>query len=128
MSLKAAVPLRVFVGGEVSKPGVYDMPGDIDAVQAVIMAGGFLPSGDPRKTALIRRGSGGEAMLRTVDLGRAVRGVPRADSPALRRFDVVFVPRSGIANVGLFVQQYLRDTVPVQFSYATGAGNYLLTR
>ena len=128
VSLKAAVPLRVFVGGEVGKAGVYDMPGDIDAVQAVIMAGGFLPSGDPHRVALIRRGAGGRAMLRTVDLGPAVHHAPRADSPPLRRFDVVYVPRSGVANVGLFVQQYLRDTVPVQFSYATGAGNYLMTR
>lgn len=128
VSLKASVPLRVFVGGEVGKAGVYDMPGDIDAVQAVIMAGGFLPSADPHRTALIRRGEGGRPMLRTVDLGSAVHHAPVPDSPPLRRFDVVFVPRSGIANVGLFVSQYLRDTVPVQFSYATGAGNYLLTR
>ena len=94
----------------------------------VLMAGGFLPSGDPHRVALIRRGAGGRAMLRTVDLGSAVHHAPRADSPPLRRFDVVYVPRTGVANVGLFVQQYLRDTVPVQFSYATGAGNYLLTR
>src|SRR6201999_3797273 len=26
ISVKQAVPLRVFVGGEVEKPGVYDMP------------------------------------------------------------------------------------------------------
>ena len=128
VSLKAAVPLRVFVGGEVSKAGVYDMPGDVDALQAVIMAGGFLPTADPHKALLIRRGQGGRPMARTVDLGRAVYGAPRPDSPPLRRFDVVFIPRSGIAKVGLFVEQYLRDTVPVQFSYATGAGNYLLTR
>ena len=128
VSLKASVPLRVFVGGEVNKPGVYDMPGDIDAVQAVIMAGGFLPTGDPHRTALIRRGAGGRPMMRTVDLGSGVHHSPRADSPPLRRFDVIFVPRTGIANVDLFVQQYLVQTVPVQFSYATGGGNYLLTR
>ena len=46
----------------------------------------------------------------------------------LRRFDVIYVPRSGISNAGLFVQQYLRDLVPVQFSYAVGTGNYLTTR
>ena len=128
VSLKASVPLRVFVGGEVARAGVYDMPGDIDALQAVIMAGGFLPSGDPHRTALIRRGGEGRPMLRTVDLGSAVHHAPRPDSPPLRRFDVVFVPRSTVSNVGLFVQQYLRDTVPVQFSYATGAGNFLTTR
>ena len=128
VSLKAAVPLRVFVGGEVGRAGVYDMPGDIDALQAVIMAGGFLPTGDPHRSVLIRRGPGGRPMLRPLDFGSAVHHAPAAVSPPLRRFDVVFVPRTGIANVGLFVQQYLVQTMPVQFSYATGAGNYLLTR
>ncbi|HEY1425178.1 MAG TPA: polysaccharide biosynthesis/export family protein, partial [Caulobacteraceae bacterium] len=36
-----AQPLKVFVGGQVGKPGVYDMPGDIDALRAIVEAGGF---------------------------------------------------------------------------------------
>jgi polysaccharide export outer membrane protein len=128
VSLKAAVPLRVFVGGEVGKAGVYDMPGDIDALQAVIMAGGFLPTGDPHRSVLIRRGAGNRPMMRMIDFGSAVHHAPAPASPPLRRFDIVYVPRTGVANVGLFVQQYLVQTMPVQFSYATGAGNYLLTR
>ncbi|MEI9965935.1 MAG: polysaccharide biosynthesis/export family protein [Caulobacteraceae bacterium] len=39
VSVTAAQPLKVFVGGEVDKPGVYEMPGDINALQAVIEAG-----------------------------------------------------------------------------------------
>ena len=128
VSLKAAVPLRVFVGGEVAKAGVYDMPGDIDALQAVIMAGGFLTSAEPHACVVIRRGADGRPMIRRVNLGRAVRDAPRTDAVPLRRFDVVYVPRSAISNIGLWVQQYLRDVVPVQFSYATGANNYLTTR
>ena len=123
LSVKAATPLRVFVGGEVDKPGVYDMPGDINALQAVIMAGGFKPGAKRTQVVVIRRGANGRAMLRTVDL---VRGMTRAggdvDLVPLRRFDVVYVPRTGVAEVGLYVQQYLRDTLPVQmgFSYAAG--------
>jgi protein involved in polysaccharide export with SLBB domain len=29
VSVKTATPLKVFVGGEVGNPGVYDMPGDV---------------------------------------------------------------------------------------------------
>lgn len=128
VTVKSAVPLRVFVGGEVGKPGVYDMPGDIDALQAVIMAGGFLTSADPQSAIVIRRGAGGRPMARRVNLGQAVRHAPRTDAVALKRFDVVFVPRSFISNVGLWVQQYLRDVVPVQFTYATAPGQFLTTR
>ena len=128
VSVKAALPLRVFVGGEVGKPGVYDMPGDIDALQASVMAGGFLTSADTHHVIVIRRGVDGRAMAREVDLGDAVRHAARTDAVPLRRFDVIYVPRSGISNAGLFVQQYLRDLVPVQFSYATSANSFLSTR
>ena len=119
VSLKNAGPLKVFVGGEVGQPGVFDMPGDIDALQAVIMAGGMKPSAKTGKVVVIRRGPGGRPMVRTVDLGRAARG--RATSPPvpLRRFDVVFVPRSSLAEIGVFMQT-LRDALPVSFSYNFG--------
>lgn len=127
VTVKAAMPLRVFVGGEVGKPGVYDMPGDIDALQAVVMAGGFLTSADPHSTIVIRRGAGGRPMARQVNLGQAVRHAPRTDAVPLKRFDVIYVPRSFISNVGLWVQQYLRDVVPVQFTQNVGANAFLST-
>ncbi|CAN5165376.1 polysaccharide biosynthesis/export family protein [soil metagenome] len=128
VSVKQAQPLRIFVGGEVGKPGVYDMPGDIDSLQASVMAGGFLTTADTHRVVVIRRGADGRAMMRQVDLGQAVRGAPRADAVPLRRFDLVYVPKSGIAVAGLFVQQYLRDLVPVQFSYALTPNSFLTTR
>ena len=39
--MRSISPLKVFVGGEVGTPGVFDMPGDINSLQAVIQAGGF---------------------------------------------------------------------------------------
>lgn len=120
LSLKTAAPLRIFVGGEVDKPGVYDMPGDIDAVQAVMMAGGFKTSARRREVVIVRRGLDGRPMMRTADLLAAVSNPAGADAVPLRRNDIVFVPRSAVANVGLFMQQYFRDALPVQlgFSYA----------
>jgi protein involved in polysaccharide export with SLBB domain len=115
-------PLKVFVGGEVDKPGVYDMPGDINALQAVIMAGGFRTSAKRDDVLIIRRGPEGRAMMRSLNLVRGIRNPAGTDLVPLRRFDVVYVPRSNISNAGLFVQQYLRDVMPVSvgFSYATG--------
>ena len=116
LTVKAA-PLKVFVGGEVDKPGVYDMPGDINALQAVIMAGGFKTSGRRGQVVIIRRGPDGRAMKRTVDLARGVSAPGRTDLVPLRRFDVVYVPRTTVAEAGLFVQQYFKDLSPVQFGF-----------
>jgi len=117
ISLKQATPLRIFVGGEVERPGIYDMPGDIDALQAVVMAGGFKTSGATGDVVIIRRGPGGVPMARTANLRAFTKNPASADAVPLRRFDVVFVPRKAISEVALFVQQYLRDPLPVQFSY-----------
>lgn len=123
IAVSAAQPLKVFVGGEVDKPGVYDMPGPIDALQAVITAGGFKSSAKRAQVVIIRRGADGRAMLRTADLLRGIYQPQGVDAVPLRRFDIVYVPRSNVAEVGLFMQQYLRDALPFQFSYAIN-GSY----
>ena len=124
VSVRAATPLRIFVGGEVTKPGVYDMPGDIDALQAVVTAGGFTDGAKRHNVIVIRRGPAGRPLMKVVDLRAALADPSRADLTPLRRFDVVFVPKTNIANADLFVQEYIRDLVPVSFSYALSGGLY----
>jgi polysaccharide export outer membrane protein len=118
ISVKATAPLKVFVGGEVGNPGVYDMAGDGDALRAIIQAGGFKTSAKRNQVIIIRRGPDGRAMMRTADLLKGLTSPGGADLVPLRRFDIVYVPRSGAAETGLFMQQYFRDLLPVSFSYA----------
>ena len=127
VTVKTATPLKVFVGGEVDKPGVYDMPGDINALQAVVMAGGFKTSGKRHQVVIIRRGPDGRPMMRTADLRSAIYNPGKADAVPLRRFDIIYVPRTAIAEVDLFVQQYLRDSLPITFSYAIN-GQYVTSK
>jgi polysaccharide export outer membrane protein len=117
VTLKAAGPIRVWVGGEVRTPGMIEMNGDLDAYQAVIQAGDFLPTARPQEVALIRRGPGGVRMMRAVDL-RPRRG----EVVALRRGDIIFVPRSNLGEVANFVTLF-RNALPIGFSYAIG-GQY----
>jgi len=116
-----AAPLKVFVGGEVGAPGVIDLQGDSDALRAIIQAGGIKTSADLGKVIILRRGADGRGMMRTVNLGKGLKS-PAADLMPLRRFDIVYVPRSGVANAGLFVQQYLRDLQPIQFGFSYSIG------
>lgn len=118
VALKNAPTQKVFVGGEVANPGVFDMPGDIDALQAVLMAGGFSNAARRGQVVVVRRSPGGRPMMRTVDLKRAVSDPTSADAVPLRRFDIVYVPRTTVAEVGLFMQQYVRDALPVQFGFS----------
>ncbi len=117
ITLKTAGPIRVWVGGEVRTPGMIEMNGDLDAYQAVIQAGDFLPTARQHEVALIRRGPGGVRMMRAVDL-RPRRG----EVVALRRGDIIFVPRSNLGEVANFVSLF-RNALPIGFSYAIG-GQY----
>lgn len=117
ITLKTAGPIRVWVGGEVRTPGMIEMNGDLDAYQAVIQAGDFLPGAKQDRVALIRRGRGGVRMLRAVDL-RPRRG----EVVALRRGDIIYVPRTELAEVANWVTQF-RNALPIGFTYAIG-GQY----
>jgi protein involved in polysaccharide export with SLBB domain len=107
---------QVFVGGEVARPGIYEMPANMDAFQAVALAGGFLPSAHRRDVLVLSR-AGGETQVTEIDLSmRAMRqGFP--DAKPLQRYDVVYVPRSRISQLNVFMEQYVRDALPVQFSF-----------
>ncbi len=107
---------QVFVGGEVARPGIYEMPANIDAYQAVALAGGFLPTARRSDVLVLSRASGATEVSEIDLSSRAMRaGFP--DAEPLQRYDVVYVPRSRISQVNLFMQQYVRDALPVQFSF-----------
>ena len=114
-----AQPLKVFVGGEVGKAGVYDMPGDMDALRAIIEAGGFQDSAKRSEVVIIRRSRDGRPMMRTVNFDKPLQTAGHTDLVPLRRFDIIYVPKTGLANVGVVMGQ-LRNALPISFSYAFG--------
>lgn len=111
---------RILVGGEVNDPGLYEMPSArIGVLEALLLAGGPTSRARRRRIAVLRRAEDGGVMLREVDIASALEG-GRADMIPLQRHDIVFAPRSGIAEVNDFVEQYVRNILPIDaaFSYA----------
>ncbi|WP_300380961.1 polysaccharide biosynthesis/export family protein [Henriciella sp.] len=107
---------RIFVGGEVGTPGMVELPGQIDPLQAIIMAGGFTDEAKPSQVALMRRMPGGQVMTAVFDVRSGLNDPRFADFTPLRRFDVVYVPKSAIAEENLFMQQWFRNALPIEFS------------
>lgn len=114
---------QVFVGGAVASPGAFDLPGTIDPLQAILMAGGLTREAN-REAFVMRRMPGGEVRTAVINLQDGLEDPAVAGWLPLQRFDVVYVPRSAVANHNLFVQQYIRDSLPIQFSlFYDVAGN-----
>ena len=114
---------KVFVGGEVRTPGVYDLPGAIDPLQAILLAGGWTDEGKPAKVIVMRRAPGGELTTRTIDLKEGISKRALGEIGALQRFDVVFVTRKTIADENLFIDQFIRKALPVNFGFYYDVAN-----
>lgn len=103
---------RVYVGGEVNKPGAYPMNGKMTALEAVMEAGGFnYTSGAKAESVVVIRHVNGKRYARLVDLKSPL--VSSVSDPFdLAGSDIVYVPRTTIAKVDLWVDQYINKLIP----------------
>ncbi len=104
---------RVYVGGEVNRPGFVVIQEGMTPLQAVMAVGGFKDTAQKKDVLYIARGSSGEYNASRVNLEDVVKnGVPEV--VRLAGNDIVYVPATRIANAGIFVKQYIRDILPVE--------------
>jgi protein involved in polysaccharide export with SLBB domain len=99
VSLVEFVAPRVFVGGQVSKPGGYELRQGQTVLQAVILAGGFTREAH-RKTVLHARAArGGDLKITVVDITKLVKAGGGGQELTLQDGDYVFVPDSKMSRV-----------------------------
>lgn len=114
---------RVFVGGEVGQPGVVNLTGRMGVAEAVLTAGGLRVTAAFDNVIVVRRSPDGRPMLRNIDLERLLNTGDQTQDVPIRGGDMIFVPRKGVANANLWVDQYIRQILP--FSNSAGfTGNY----
>jgi len=113
VAVKEYSGLKIYVGGEVNQPGIQVFRGGLTALQAVVAAGGFKTTASLSSVVLIHKGPSGEPVAGIVDLSRVLKHAELERDVALAPADIVFVPRSAIANVNLFVEQYFKNMWPV---------------
>jgi protein involved in polysaccharide export with SLBB domain len=109
---------RVFVGGEVVRPGVQPLVGPLTVLQALMAAEGLKDTAQPAEVVLLRRGPQGDTLPMRIDLTGLMAGRAGAQDMPLQPYDVVLVPRSGIANVGLWMDQYVRRALPLSLGFS----------
>ena len=105
---------QIYVQGQVSHPGSFVLQPGMTALQAVADAGGLTDDAKPSSVVLIRRDACGRAEGSRLDLASAADDPSGGEDVLLMPHDTLIVPRSRIANMDLFVQQYIRGLLPVQ--------------
>jgi len=109
--LKNSPAWRVYVQGQVAHAGVFHLEPGETALQAVAEAGGVTETAGANSAVVIRRDACGNAQGMKVDLRAADNG-KKLDDVALMPADIVVIPRSPIANIDLFVKQYIQNLMP----------------
>ena len=94
------------VGGEVGTPGRYDIHGEMTALRAIEIAGGFKPTAKSSQVLLLRPVSGDRAETRLIDLKKVVRLHQPVEDVQLREGDMLIVPKSRIAKIEPYVRLF----------------------
>jgi protein involved in polysaccharide export with SLBB domain len=103
---------NVFVGGEVGRPGPVTYRRGLTPLQAIIAVGGFREGARLDSIILVRTGGNAEEYIsRRLDLEQAVSDGTR-EPLYLAPHDVIYVPRTAIADAGLWVKQHITDLFP----------------
>jgi len=97
---------RVYVGGEVNRQGIINLTAGMTALQAVFNAGGLKETADPESAIVIRKGPDNEPIPIRVDLSAFQEEYSGAGFHLLPQ-DIVYVPKTFIAEANKFVNQYV---------------------
>jgi len=112
---------NVFVGGEVGADGIVSLRNRMTAVSAVFAVGGFQSTAQLSNVIIVRN-AGGQPEAHKLDVRKVLDGTA-PDFP-LEPFDVVWVPKSKIARVDMWVEQYVKHLLPINLN-AAAQYNYL---
>lgn len=124
INIKTMASQRIYVGGEVAHPGVFPLNGSVSVLQAILLAEGMKDTAKPSEVIILRRGANNQRQTLAVNLDAIANGDGAAQDVMLRPYDVVLVPRSGIANVNQWIDLYIRRNLPINVGFSYTVNRY----
>jgi polysaccharide export outer membrane protein len=91
------------VGGEVHRPGKYDLRGDTTVVQALSVAGGLNDRAKSSEILVFRRVSTETVEVKKLDMKRLVSAKNFAEDLHLEAGDMILVPRTNMSKIARFI-------------------------
>ena len=120
--VRSFISQRIYVGGEVTTEGLVNLSAGMTPLQAVLNAGGFKETANPESAIVIRKGKDNRPVPIQMNLNDVIYGKSDSADFLLQPNDIVYVPKSAIAKVNKFVNQYIENLflfrgVSLGFSY-----------
>jgi len=101
---------KVYVGGDVAKPGFVQFRDGLTPLEAIIERGGFLDTAKSDEVLYITR-AGEQVRTQRLDLEAVVDG-ESAEAVVLAPDDILFVPKTFIGEANVWVDQWIRGLLP----------------
>jgi protein involved in polysaccharide export with SLBB domain len=124
VNLVKRVEPMLYVMGEVLKPGAVPLTRPTNLLTAIATAGGFAETADQGAVLVVRFSPEGSYDYWTFDFKKGLFSEGTPASFYIRNNDVVYVARSPIANVDLFVKQYIRGLLPIDVGAGIPLGRF----
>ncbi|BBA32243.1 uncharacterized protein sS8_0275 [Methylocaldum marinum] len=96
---------RVYLAGDIARPGFIPVRTRIGVLQAIDEAGGFLETANISDVTVIRKGPNNQPTTHLVNVEDILDGELSDSDFLLQPTDVVFVPKRGVAKVAGFMDQ-----------------------
>ncbi len=106
---------RIFVDGEVVLPGLIELKGPTTVMRAIAQARGLRETARISNVIVLRKDFEGSPMAANIDLTKVINGTDLAQDIHLMPYDIVYVPKSNIARLDKFVDEYINRVVPGGF-------------
>jgi len=114
----------IYVMGEVDNPGVFEMRPGMTILQAIAAGGGAVRAGKLGSVLLLRRGESNKQRVYKFDLSREAIEGGQSQDKFLYAQDIVFVPKTTIANVNDFLSQFWESLLPPFDTYLRAVREY----
>jgi polysaccharide export outer membrane protein len=96
---------KLYVMGEVERPGVYDITSVPNLLNALTLSGGFKKTGGLEEVAVFRNDGLERPIAFTVNIASAIRSGNSLTNIRLKPGDIVFVPKTSIAEINDTLEQ-----------------------
>ncbi len=115
VQIRAYGAQKAYVTGEVPRPGTIQLTSTMSVLAAINEAGGVTIRGNRNRAVLVRRMSDGKPAQREIKLFENKQ--PTQDALlALQPFDVILVPETKIARADRWVDQHIRQLIPLNMN------------
>lgn len=115
--VREMVGQKVYVGGEVNSAGLIPISGKLTSIQAILHAGGFKNTAELKSVVILRDQGTENPLFMTINLEEDLTTRTPHNDILLEPHDIIFVPKTSIAKMSHFVDQYIKELIPVTLTF-----------